>query len=790
MSEPLNKPGSVRFFLNFNDNRGDVEIAELWGWDGSIFEMLQEDDRLGRDVFFAKSELGFRAEVEINNLTHRFDEILERYRIDGFESNILFIFTIEGIRYVVGELDFVESVTDEYTYFNCKVIQQADEVALKRKIDVNIDLFSTVGTNGQKIAPVNTSKLLWKATPLEQVSTWRQPDFFVWGLGSNQNVQLEDSYLSPTTIPVRQEIETTLPPENGSSNGEFSNIITATNTLTELVIIIKTEGVSLQANDLGFTGALSRFARAQLRVEIGSDRNNIERSIVLANLYADGTNTETLLDSTFVESFVVPRNQQVFVFWYFVISGANQPFQGIFRSANMTIEAKSQSLSVSSVITTVRFIDAFRQVVDSIGGYTVIAPRFDIGGEYYDQWITNGKLLRQIVDEPFNVSLKSLLSQLQEINGDYQILDSNNIFLGIYEDFYEDIDLVGSSLIMTPNASFEKVFSDKYTINEVKLKAKKYEEDTNEQGSRFGIHSEIDVLIDNQRAENTKDVVVEYIRDGFLIEKVRKEAILVDENTASIDDEEIMIIDGVYEDHSFSENMKVIAISSSDVITDLSLINNNTFNWTLLGLVIGQSVQLTESHNNGWYNVISILPTVITLRKIVPAPVNAITEGITFNYSIGTLLTQRVEKGFQDVFELPFYANGIFSNKRVLRKYYGSYIMSAALYCPNSLIRTQRYIHNAQWVSLLNTEVVPIIEGENIDPTVLDAPLVYPVQITTEVIAEFSVYWTLIQSVRSLRGYVSIKDNLGNIIKIYPSSLVYDWANNLLTMTGLQKYEL
>ena len=63
-------------------------------------------------------------------------------------------------------------------------------------------------------------------------------------------------------------------------------------------------------------------------------------------------------------------------------------------------------------------------------------------------------------------------------------------------------------------------------------------------------------------------------------------------------------------------------------------------------------------------------------------------------------------------------------------------------------------------------------------------------QITTEVIAEFSVFWTLIQSVRSLRGYVSIKDNLGNTIKIYPSSLVYDWANNLLTMTGLQKYEL
>ena len=49
------------------------KIAELWGWDGSIFEMLQEDDRHGRDVFFAKNELGFRDKIfmlEKFNITH------------------------------------------------------------------------------------------------------------------------------------------------------------------------------------------------------------------------------------------------------------------------------------------------------------------------------------------------------------------------------------------------------------------------------------------------------------------------------------------------------------------------------------------------------------------------------------------------------------------------------------------------------------------------------------------------------------------------------------------------
>ena len=788
MSEPLNKPGSVKFFLNFNDNRGDLQIAELWGWDGSIFEMLQEDDRHGRDVFFAKNELGFRDKVEINGLTHRFDELMQRYNISGFESDILFILMIEDTRYVVGELDFVESTTDEYTYFNCKVIQQADEVALKRKIDVNIDLFSDIDTdNNGGLGPVDTSKLLWNAVPLKQRSTWRQPAPFATALGGPQPTGISWLYLSPATIPVDQGIQSTLPVENGSPLGEFTNIIVAENTLVECELTIKTSTVTLSADDYGLGHA--GYTQARLRIEIGTDIENIQTRIDLASLDATGVQTATLPDTTFVRSFEVPRDSQVFVYWWFTVNGANQPMSGIFRSPDLTIEAVSTSLSISSVVTVVRFIDAFRQVVKSIGGYDVVAPRFDEGGEYYEQWITNGKLLRQIEDEPFNVSLKSLLAQLKEIDGDYQIINNNTLFLGIYEDFYQDINLVGNGLVMAPNSTFEKIFSDKYTVNEVKLKAKKYEEDTNEEGSRFGIHSEIDVLLPNKRAENTKDIVVEYIRDGFLIEKVRKEAILVEEDTAGQDDEGIMIIDGVYKDHTFAEYMKIIQVASSVTLGDLALINDNTFNWTLLGLLIGQDVFIIGGPNVGQYSVIEIDPNVLTLRRITPREVTAITSVIRFVYDVeATRLTQRLGEGFQEL-GLPFFANGVFSNKRVLRNYYGSYMRSAALYRPNDITLTQRYIHNAAWVSKLVGEDIPIIEGENIDPTVLAAPIVFPVEITTEVIAEFSVFWTLIFSVRNLRGYVPIEDNLGNIIKIFPNRVVYDWANNLLTITGLQKYE-
>ena len=786
MAEPLNNPGSVRFFLDFNDKVGDQEIAEPWGWDGAIFELLQDSERLGRDVFFAKTELGFRSDVQINKLTNRFSQIMDRYNISGFESNILFILVIQNVRYVVGELDFVESVTDGLTYFNCKIIQQAEEVALKRKLDVNIDLFSDKDTNNAPIVPVETDLLLWQAVPLNQFSTWQQPGPFSVVGGSSSGSGSKKVYVSPTTIPIDQNIEDTIYPENFSQYGEYTDIILADNTLTECKLSIQTSEITLRAigSDLG-------YAQASLWIKIGTDVDNIFQSFKPVTLLVEGEEIVVYPDTLLEFEFSVPRNQRVFVYWFFDCQTGNDAFTAELRIPNSTIRAESTSLSISSVVTVVRFIDAFRQVVSSIGGYTVEAPRFDQGGEYYDQWITNGKLLRQIEDEPFNVSLKSLLAQLKEINGDYQILDENTLFLGIYEDFYQDIQIEGQSFEMLPSTAYQQLFSERYTVNKVNLKAKKYEEDSNEQGSRFGIHSQIDVLLPNKKTENTKDIVVEYVRDGFLIEKVRKEATLVEEETASIDDEGIMIIDGVYKNFTFSEYMLIIQVASqANPATDLSLINDNSFNWTLIGIDIGATVRLQNSQNNGYYTVITIESNILTVRKINQDTTNAATEVILFTYTVTvTSLTQRTNEGFQDL-SLPFYANGIFSNKRTLEKYYGNYMRSAALYRPNDIYLTQRYIHNAAWVSLLDTEQFPIIEGENIDPSTLSLPLVYPLEITTEVIVEFSVYWNLMQGMKSSRGYLTIQDNLGSDIKIFPSSLTYNWGNNLLTIIGLKKYEL
>ena len=56
---------------------------------------------------------------------------------------------------------------------------------------------------------------------------------------------------------------------------------------------------------------------------------------------------------------------------------------------------------------------------------TLDSPRFDFGGEFYDQFAFDGKLIRQFTDKPFNVTFKDLMEGIQEVNADYQINDDS-----------------------------------------------------------------------------------------------------------------------------------------------------------------------------------------------------------------------------------------------------------------------------------------------------------------------------------------------------------------------------
>src|SRR5690606_32538593 len=101
---------------------------------------MEESGRYARDVMFSIDTIDFNPTVEIDGLTHRFDQIINIYNLRGFEANILYIIQIDNVDYVIGQLDFVTAETDKLKYFRCKIIQDSIQARLKRHVDTKIDL--------------------------------------------------------------------------------------------------------------------------------------------------------------------------------------------------------------------------------------------------------------------------------------------------------------------------------------------------------------------------------------------------------------------------------------------------------------------------------------------------------------------------------------------------------------------------------------------------------------------------------------------------------------------------
>ena len=110
----------------------------------------------------------------------------------------------------------------------------------------------------------------------------------------------------------------------------------------------------------------------------------------------------------------------------------------------------------------VRLYDYMRQNAKSIKqDFNFYAPRFNIWGEWYDNVVFNGKMIRGI-DTEFMAKWKGVSNMLQEFNADYEIND-DNLFIGKYDDFYQNID--NGAFLISPNEVFNLSYNDRYAFN-------------------------------------------------------------------------------------------------------------------------------------------------------------------------------------------------------------------------------------------------------------------------------------------------------------------------------------
>jgi len=78
-------------------------------------------------------------------------------------------------------------------------------------------------------------------------------------------------------------------------------------------------------------------------------------------------------------------------------------------------------------------------------------------------------------------------------------------------------------------------------VNEFGFKYNNYQsqKENEELNSADTIHGESKFVFFNKSVENKKEVEVEWTRDAFLIEETRKKALVIEENTASQNDDTI-----------------------------------------------------------------------------------------------------------------------------------------------------------------------------------------------------------------------------------------------------------
>jgi hypothetical protein len=757
----------LKFYISVE--HGDwIEIAEPIGFDAAKFELRQREGGYGRDVFFSETDYEFSPTVQVNGLSHQFDLIISKYKQRGFETDIRISIEIDGVQYVLGQLDFSPSgmETDLIKFIKCKVIQDTHEAILKRHTDTTIDAYSDKDINGNDIDPVAREKILLQSQVLYKESSWTMPDPIVRQGSFAQ-------FFAPAYLIDKNEIEDTIPPDVG-----YYTLSDVENPVLQAFACIQSRDL-LKGCTLTVNGKWSFVNRAAwvLRIKKGvnfesSQYLHLEDLNVVEEDYTLTLNIPTIGRSEFLYVYV---NAQAVSDAYLLIE-------------RFDVSLKVNAVARDSVTLGVRLRDLMAQVVKSISGKSIDAPRFDIGQEFYDQYVFTGNDLRNL-DKPFNISFKELLEYFPECNIDYQIKPNGDVFFGIEEDFYEDDELFAFD--QEALKGYKEYPNNRFAINRITYTYADYEQGKNElqKDSLLGVNTDVEYVTSNKMVEETKEIQVGFARDAFLLEKTRKDAFTDVEDAATEDDDNKFILDTVVDSPIYQVDTFYIQgiYEERNGNSYLQLISDGNINWLLLGMEIFDFIAIESTPNIGSWQIAGITATKLNLfRNYILPNCESGVFNITIRWELDNLERKnRTDEGIGLTnLENPF-SNLRFTPRNNLIKYYSPYIRSAFYYSDDKLLRNKKYINGGGVIANFGLFSSDGRQDKDLDTSILAVPYLEPVIFEAVLICGFKDYMAIIEDLMTdRRGYISIIDTEGNIKKGHPTAMVYDYKENILTLTA------
>jgi hypothetical protein len=788
------------FYLDFkSDSFGLVEINLPIGYSDCDFQLNQKDKGYARDISFSGGENQFSF---VDYRDHYLEKLLYYAHYFGFEAKVDLIIHINGINNIIGELDFATAITDDLTYFKCKVIQQSDYQIIKRRKAVKVDLLSNKDVNGNAITPLIPQNILLRSKPVVQKSEWTQPTVFNETLTSTdlvyflinpcQNLTaygLEDSFTFFQTKVAQ--------PNNPFTVSDFQ-LLTAKNNVKNI--------------KLKFTDLLIHF---DTDVDNGGNGYVDFALEVRSGLTYDTGFTQTLLNITKTElqsydfsgnlEVLIPALQRGESIWcnftakvrQSAVNGLTPKFEVFLNIQNMKTTLTAESTAYNSITPSFRLVDVMAQVIKSISGLTIDAPRYAQLGQFYDNRLFNGNFLRNIKDKPFYVSLEDLEKSITEMNADYEIQSNGDIFFGIEQDFYKPIE--SGFFDNTQFSGMNKTFNPRFTVNEFNYSYKNYQslKENEEVNSADTVHGESKWVFFNKMVENKKEVAIEWTRDAFLIESNRRKALEITENTASQDDDKLFCIDTIdtTESQTFNESTELLHTYNT-VNSTLVLRTKGEVNFILLGIEVGSLFTIyTPDANDGSYTVFSVINNELVLTPNLGTVTSSANDGdrlTVYAYEIGLSAipyTNYTNEGFSSITNLntpDSYSNLRYSVRRNINNYWQSYLATCNLYHKEKNILNTWYKNNGDCTTTyLGDTVTEKSDLLPVNPIL--SPFLYNDIIFANV--EFEDFIALQNSIRSERGFIRTIDNNDRVIKIYPITMKWEVLSKELTIKAEEKFE-
>lgn len=799
------------FYLDFkNDNSGEVQIDEPIGYADMDFNLQQKDKGYGRDISFSGGEAQFNF---VNYRNHYLDKLLYFNHFYGFESKVDLIIRQNGYNDVVAELDFASAVSDDFEYFKCKVIQQSSLQIVKRRKSVKVDLFSDKDVDGNAITPLTTQNMLLLNKPVYQKSIWEQSEQYALNLETKGN---RNYTINPAVNITKSDIDGTQNPFEISGAGfESMQYLESTSSLKKITLKLNgCSGLLQPDGDNGGKGTID----FSLSVRYGATFATSTSKVLLSKLLSYNSADYTFNAADYVVGIdSLNRGDKIWICYQFTMKETTA-FGRLecFGYVNLnSIEITAESSSYNSITPSFRLIDVIRQVVKSTSGLDIVAPRFDVGGAFYDNRLFNGNFLRNALvntdgtRKPFYISLEDIEKSIVEMNADHEIDSNGDVFFGTEADFYTSYE--SGFFDNTQFSEMTKVFNPRFSVNEFSYKYKNYQalKENEEVNSADNVHGESKYVFTNKMVENKKEITVEWIRDAFLIESNRRKAIVVSKDTASQDDDTLFCIDAIATagDVSFTE-VSFLQHTFDAIANRLTLRSDGEVNFNSLGITVGSVVVIEAPDKNaGSYAVQAnakspgatvddiVASSSLLLLRVSSGVISSSNNGerITkYTYTLDDALvpfTNYTSQGFTSIANLNApdnYSNLRYSIRRNIDNYYQPYLATCNLYHKDDTIKNTWYKNNGECITAYNG--ITLKENESFVPS---NPILSPFMYDNIIFAnvEFTDFIALQNSIRSDRGYIRTIDNNNRVIKVYPVTMKYEILSKELTIKAEEKYE-